>query len=317
MGHDGNPTILSSDGRSLDAKVIGTRVDPDIAVLQTTEDLPNALEWADTEGLNEGDHVVGLGYPVPGTDFSASPGTVVSFQTAGGVRVGVRTDAAVDRGNSGGPLLTSDGQVAGVITEMADNSGGFQVVPVAYTSAHLSDDVSAMIDDPDTPARDCRWVGGGDEYPDIPYEPFDDPWGEEGMDDDDIEPYEVDVPEPTYPATTTLPCPTGEPSVSVTEVRSEPIDPDYSPGYWNVTVKGTVRNDTSAVVDVYNVTVMIDGASTDSYGSVSDYSLRPGASTTFTADEYYFESQGPPGSASATLDGWSWGSWEFFDCGTG
>jgi S1-C subfamily serine protease len=315
VAHDPNPIVRSRTGRALSAVVVGISKEPDIAVLRVAEDLPQPLHWADTSDLTEGQHVVGLGYPVPGTDFSASPGTIVSFQTQGNTRVAIRTDAAVDHGDSGGPLMTSRGEVAGVVTELADNDTGVQVVPIAYTAVFLADDVASMLEAPRTPVVDCSWVSGEITYPSLPESPPTVPLPSERIDPYDYEPPEI--PFPTDPPTTTVPCPAGKPSVTVTEVRAKAVDPQYSPGYWEVTVRGRVRNDTAASVDISSVMVQIAGAQAETYASVNDFALRPGASTTFSATEYYLAASAQPDSATARLDSWSWADFDFYDCGTG
>src|SRR5690606_31757069 len=66
----------------------------------------------------------------------------------------IRTDGALDKGNSGGPALTRTGQVAGVVTEMAANDG-LQLVPLLYTATTLEAVVDDMIEDPEPVEPDC------------------------------------------------------------------------------------------------------------------------------------------------------------------
>jgi len=58
----------------------------------------------------EGQDVVALGYPVPDHSFTVIPATIMSFQTDGDTRQALRLDGLVDKGNSGGPALTSTGE---------------------------------------------------------------------------------------------------------------------------------------------------------------------------------------------------------------
>lgn len=114
---DPTPELVSRDGSTrFSGTVIGGSVDPDVAVIRVEHELPQALAWAETKALREGQEVVSLGYPAPAGDFSVTPSTIISFQTRGGTREAIRGDGAIDRGNSGGPALTRDGEVAGVAT---------------------------------------------------------------------------------------------------------------------------------------------------------------------------------------------------------
>jgi S1-C subfamily serine protease len=155
---DGAPTVRSRDGTERRGRVVGATSDPDIAVIELDEPVDTVLEWADTASLSEGQHLVGFGYPVPGTEFGVAPGTILSFQTGPGGREAIRTDAALDRGNSGGPALTSTGQVAGVVTEMAVNLDGFQTIPLAFTHAALQPTIDAMVSSPSEFVADCDEV---------------------------------------------------------------------------------------------------------------------------------------------------------------
>jgi hypothetical protein len=122
-----------------------------------------------------------LGYPVPETDFSAIPGTIISFENREGVKRAIRTDANWDYGSSGGPALTTSGQVAGVVTQFA-SSDGRQDVPLAFTSAVLQAPVAAIIGSPADVSPPCVGTGRAqfepeyieglhDYFPD-PYNPF-------------------------------------------------------------------------------------------------------------------------------------------------
>lgn len=151
---DTTPTVIGRDGSKMEGEVIGGTARPDIAVVRVDKPLAQPLEWAATKELTEGQEIVGLGYPAPALDFSVTPGSIVSFQMTDGKREAIRTDGALDKGNSGGPVLTRTGQVAGVVTEMAVNDG-FQLVPLLFTASTLQKSVSAMIDEPQQVEPDC------------------------------------------------------------------------------------------------------------------------------------------------------------------
>jgi hypothetical protein len=156
---DAAPTLVSRDGgTTLQGRVLGWTEDPDVAVIRVKETLDPQLEWESADALEEGQQLVALGYPVPETDFTVTRAHILSFQVRGGQRQAVRTDGALDYGNSGGPALTAAGKVAGVVTEMAE-SRGFQNVPIAYTHDHLRDTIETL-ERQDGVTADRAAVGG-------------------------------------------------------------------------------------------------------------------------------------------------------------
>ena len=112
------------DGLVSDATVIGTRPEHDLAVLQA-KTLPDDLVPAtlrSTADLAVGDEVVAVGFPF-GIGPSASAGVISGlrreYRSTSGERILgnlIQFDAAVNPGNSGGPLVTSEGEVIGIVT---------------------------------------------------------------------------------------------------------------------------------------------------------------------------------------------------------
>lgn len=113
-------------GKRLPAKVIGKDDKTDIAVLkvETTEALP-FVKFGDSDKSRVGDWVLALGNPL-GQGFSASTGIVSARNRAlnGTYDDFIQTDAAINRGNSGGPLFNMDGEVIGVNTAILSPNGG-------------------------------------------------------------------------------------------------------------------------------------------------------------------------------------------------
>jgi S1-C subfamily serine protease len=118
------------DGLVSDATVIGTRPEHDLAVLQA-KTLPDDLVPAtlrSTTDLAVGDEVVAVGFPF-GIGPSASAGIVSGlrreYQSPEGKRLLtnlIQFDAAVNPGNSGGPLVTANGEVVGIVTAILNPS---------------------------------------------------------------------------------------------------------------------------------------------------------------------------------------------------
>jgi S1-C subfamily serine protease len=116
--------LLFWDGTESDAEVISTQPENDLAVLQA-KTLPDDLVPAtlrSTADLLVGDDVMAVGYPF-GIGASASAGVVSGlrreYRSPEGKRVLtnlIQFDAAANPGNSGGPLVTADGEVVGIVT---------------------------------------------------------------------------------------------------------------------------------------------------------------------------------------------------------
>ena len=116
--------VTFSDGLDAEATVVGERPEHDLAVLQAKE-LPDDIMPAtmrSTAGLQPGDEVVAVGFPF-GIGPSASAGVISGLKrdyvSPEGKRLLtnlIQFDAAVNPGNSGGPLVTLDGEVVGIVT---------------------------------------------------------------------------------------------------------------------------------------------------------------------------------------------------------
>jgi hypothetical protein len=155
---DATPSINTRSGDRFTGRVIGWEEIPDIAVIEVDRDLTKWLDWTGADSLTEGQRLVSLGYPLPDHDFSVTPGVIVSFVTEGTHRSGIRSDAQLDRGNSGGPSLISDGRIAGVVTEMDLNVDGFQYVPIIMTTDEVAETIEWILQHPSLPTADCDAV---------------------------------------------------------------------------------------------------------------------------------------------------------------
>jgi len=116
--------VTFADGLESNAVIIGAAPEHDLAVLQATT-IPDDLAAAtlrSTHDLAMGDRVIAVGFPF-GIGPSVSSGVVSGlrreYQSPQGKRLLtnlIQFDAAVNRGNSGGPLVTADGEVVGIVT---------------------------------------------------------------------------------------------------------------------------------------------------------------------------------------------------------
>jgi len=131
------------------AVLIGTDPNTDIAVLKVElEGLP-FVEFGDSNGVGSrvGDWVMAMGNPL-GQGFSVSAGIVSARNRAlsGTYDDYIQTDAAINRGNSGGPLFNTDGEVIGVNTAILSPNGGSIGIGFAMSSAVVSNVVDQLIE---------------------------------------------------------------------------------------------------------------------------------------------------------------------------
>ena len=113
-------------GGMLEAELIGTDPNTDIALLKVSSDTPLPfVPFGDSDAARVGDWVMAVGNPL-GQGFSVSVGIVSARERAlsGTYDDFIQTDAAINRGNSGGPLFNLDGEVIGVNTAILSPNGG-------------------------------------------------------------------------------------------------------------------------------------------------------------------------------------------------
>ena len=115
------------DGRSLEAKLIGTDPDTDLAVIQIPPENLTALQLADTDNLQVGDFVVAVGNPF-GLGQTVTSGIVSALGRTGlrGLEYQnfIQTDASINPGNSGGALINLRGELVGINSAIFTPSGG-------------------------------------------------------------------------------------------------------------------------------------------------------------------------------------------------
>src|SRR5690606_1720164 len=118
------------------ATVVGRDPNTDVALLKVEGDeaLP-FLEFGDSDAARVGDWVLALGNPL-GQGFSASSGIISARnrELSGTYDDYLQTDAAINRGNSGGPLFNLEGEVIGVNTAILSPNGGSIGIGFSMTS---------------------------------------------------------------------------------------------------------------------------------------------------------------------------------------
>ena len=129
--------VALHDGRELDAKIVGTDPESDVAVLRVdAKNLP-AIEVADSSQIRVGDLVLAVGNPF-GIGQTVTMGII---SATGRANMGItdyedfiQTDAAINPGNSGGALVDMNGRLIGINTAIVSRSGGYQGVGFAIPS---------------------------------------------------------------------------------------------------------------------------------------------------------------------------------------
>ncbi|MDA1098605.1 MAG: DegQ family serine endoprotease [Proteobacteria bacterium] len=131
-------SVRLSDGTRLDAVLVGRDVKTDLALLKVEPKgkLP-ALKWGDSEKSRVGDWVLAIGNPF-GLGGSVTAGIISARGrdiNSGPYDNFFQTDAAINRGNSGGPLFNLDGEVIGINTAIYSPTGGSVGIGFAIPSA--------------------------------------------------------------------------------------------------------------------------------------------------------------------------------------
>ncbi len=119
--------VTFTDGTTLTAELLGTDPTTDLAVLKVDSPTPlPAVPFGDSTALRVGQWVLAIGNPF-GLGGSVTTGIVSAMNrdiNAGPYDSFIQTDAAINRGNSGGPLFNLDGEVVGINTAIISPSGG-------------------------------------------------------------------------------------------------------------------------------------------------------------------------------------------------
>ena len=121
-------TVILHDGTKLDAKIVGKEETNDLAVLKIDATGLTPVPVGDSDSIQVGDTVYAVGNPLGELEFSMSTGhvsaldRVVSTEESEAINM-FQIDAAVNPGNSGGPVYNSRGEVIGVVTAKYSKSG--------------------------------------------------------------------------------------------------------------------------------------------------------------------------------------------------
>jgi serine protease Do len=143
-------SVVLHDGRTLDAEVVGSDEKTDLALLRVESDeaLPTTV-WGDSDATRIGDWVIAIGNPF-GLGGTVTAG-IVSAQgrdiNAGPYDDFIQTDAAINRGNSGGPMFNIDGNVIGINSAIFSPSGGSVGIGFAIPAATAKNVIEQLRED--------------------------------------------------------------------------------------------------------------------------------------------------------------------------
>jgi len=119
-------TVNLANGRDIEAELVGSDPETDIAVLRIDASGLPALDMADSDALKVGDFVLAIGNPF-GLGQTVTSGIVSALGRmtgTGGYQNFIQTDAAINPGNSGGALINLDGDLVGVNSQILSRTGG-------------------------------------------------------------------------------------------------------------------------------------------------------------------------------------------------
>ena len=126
-------SIILSDGTDQKATVVGTDQYSDVAVLKTDGKVPAVATLGNSDTLNPGESVIAIGSPLGNFKNTVTVGVVSatgrSIDTGNGYQIEnlIQTDAAINHGNSGGPLVDLAGEVIGINTLVVRNTNSGDV----------------------------------------------------------------------------------------------------------------------------------------------------------------------------------------------
>ena len=122
-------TVMTYDGTSYTAKIVGSYASNDLAVLKIEAEGLTPVTFGDSDSVSVGDTVYAVGNPLGELAYSMSTGhvsaldrTITTDESTAAINM-FQIDAAVNEGNSGGPAYNDQGQVIGIVSAKASSSG--------------------------------------------------------------------------------------------------------------------------------------------------------------------------------------------------
>jgi serine protease Do len=133
----GKVTVILKNGKEYEAEVIGRDPNTDLAVLKIDGKNFPYLKLSNSNNLEVGQWAIAVGNPL-GLSATLTVGVISAVDRSNlgltPIENFIQTDAAINRGNSGGPLLDADGEVIGINTAIATSTGGYMGIGFAIPS---------------------------------------------------------------------------------------------------------------------------------------------------------------------------------------
>lgn len=144
--------VMLHTGKRIDAKIIGTDAKTDLAVLKIEHGELQPLKLGDSEALQVGEWVLAIGSPLSENLAHTITAGIVSAKGRSNLGLAdyedfIQTDAAINRGNSGGALVDLNGRLVGINTAILSQSGGFQGIGFAVPINMARQVMEALIKD--------------------------------------------------------------------------------------------------------------------------------------------------------------------------
>ncbi len=191
VGGAENIRVVTTDGREFNAKVVGTDPLTDVAVILVKSNELRPAAFGDSSRMEVGDLCLAVGNPF-GLDYSVTLG-IISAIGRSGLQLGsiyyqdfIQTDAAINPGNSGGPLVNMEGQVIGLNTAIATQTGQYAGVGFSIPSV-LAQKIADILIEKGKVVRGWLGVSIRNLTPGLA-ESFDYPHGKSGVLVDDVVP---------------------------------------------------------------------------------------------------------------------------------
>jgi serine protease DegS len=141
--------VTLRDGRSAEAKVVGSDPEADLAVLKIEQEKLPAITIGDADALRVGDVVLAIGNPF-GVGQTVTLGIVsATGRSSLGINTFenfIQTDAAINPGNSGGALITARGELIGINTAIFSKSGGSQGIGFAIPMSLAKNSMAQIVE---------------------------------------------------------------------------------------------------------------------------------------------------------------------------